>query len=151
MACTCQTVRSHTAVILLLVCSLAEGSESYDYVTRTDVGIVDNILTLHAAGNCRVNDDGTHQVTDICCLATSGIYAYAHLAEVFQQFVRSVDDGRDDFSRNKHLVSADCARYENVVNSSYAEQIVSIHHDGILCHTLPNTKVAGFFPVHICK
>ncbi len=101
-----------------------------------------------------VPDDGLVQRlldADISCLTTGGIHAYAHLAEVFQKLVCTVDDGRYNLSRNEHLVSADSARNENVIHSSYAEQVVGIHHDGVLCYTFPYAQIASLFPVHICK
>ena len=38
-----ESVAAHTAVVLLLVCSLTCGGKTYDNVARTDVGIVDDI------------------------------------------------------------------------------------------------------------
>ena len=102
-------VAAHTAVILFFVSGLSARGEAYNHVSRTDIGIVDNIRTLHAAGYRRVNDDGTHQVAHIGGLATGGIYAYTHFAEFGKQFVRTVDDGGNHFSGHKQLVASDGA------------------------------------------
>ena len=64
-----KSVAAHTAVILFFVSGLSARGEAYNHVSRTDIGIVDNIRTLHAAGYRRVNDDGTHQVAHIGGLA----------------------------------------------------------------------------------
>ena len=96
-----------------------------------------------------MNDDGTHQVAHIGGLATGGIYAYSHFAEFGKQFVRTVDDGGNHFSGHKQLVASDGARYQDIVHSTYTEQVVDVHNQRILCDAFPDGKVACLFPVHV--
>ena len=73
MTSTCQSVRTHTAIVLFLVSSLSERSKTYDNVARTDVGIVDNVLALHTASHSRVDNDSAYKVANVGCLATGSI------------------------------------------------------------------------------
>ena len=111
VAGTCQSVAAHATIVLMLISSLPRGTETHNDITRTDVGIVDDILALHAASDSGVNDDGTYQIADICSFTTGCIYAYTHFTEFGQQFICSVDDGRNHFSWYKQLVTADGRRY----------------------------------------
>ena len=60
MSCTCQTIGTHTAIVFLLVCSLAGRTKTHDNVSRTDVCIVNDILSPHPAGYSRVNNNGAY-------------------------------------------------------------------------------------------
>ncbi len=146
-----QTVATHTAVVLLLVSSLTSRRKTYDHITRADVGIVDDVAALHAAGYGRVNDDGTNQVAYIGSLAAGRIDADTHLAHLVEQVVGTVDDSRDHLARDEHLVTADGRADEDVIYCAHAEQVVCIHHDSILSDTLPYREVASLLPVHICQ
>ena len=144
-----QPIAAHTSVVALLVGSLSRRRKTHNDVARTDVGIVDNVSTLHTTGHGTVNDDGAYKVAHVSCLATSGPDADTHLAKLLQQFIRSIDDGRNDLARNQHLVTSDGGRNEDVIHSTHAEQVVSIHHDGILGDAFPYGEVARLLPVHV--
>lgn len=107
MAGAGQSVASHTAVIFFFVSGLSVRSQTDNDVTRTDIGVVDDIGALHAASHGRVYDNGTDQVAYIGSLAAGGINAYSHITKLGKQFVRSVDDGRNDFSGNEQFVASD--------------------------------------------
>ena len=109
MTGTCKSVRTHTAIVLLLVCSLTERCQTYNNVTWTDVGIVDNVLALHTASHCRVNDNGTYEVANVGSLSAGSIYANTHSTQFGKQFVSTVDNGRDNLARYEHLVTSDSA------------------------------------------
>jgi hypothetical protein len=47
------------------------------------------------------------------------------------------------------LVAADRTAHEDVVHRTDTEQIVQVHHQGILGDTVPHGEVAGAFPVGI--
>lgn len=66
-----------------------------------------------------------------------------------QQFVCSVDDGRDDLAGYEHLVAADGRRHEDVVHGTHAEQVVGVHDDGVLRDAFPYAQITGLFPVHV--
>ena len=102
-----ESVAAHTAVVLLLVCSLTSRGKTYDNVARTDVGIVDDIAALHAASYGRIHDDGAYEVAYVSSFATSRVDADAHFSHFVEEFISTVDDSRDDVSRNEHLVSSD--------------------------------------------
>ena len=144
-----QTVAAHTAIVMFLIGSLTGRAQTHNDITGTDVGIVYHVRALHAAGHSRVYDDRTHQVAHIGGLTTSGIDANTHLTHLSQQLVGTVDDGRDYLARHQHLVTADGARHQDVVDSAHTQQVVSIHHDGILGYTLPHIDIAGLLPVHV--
>ena len=146
-----QTVATHTAVVLLLVSSLTGRRKTYDNIAWADVGIVDDIAALHAAGYGRVNDDGTNQVAYIGSLTAGRIDAYTHLAHLVEQVVGTIDDSRDHLARDEHLVAADGRANEDVIYGTHAEQVVGIHHDSILSDTLPYREVASLLPVHVCQ
>ena len=146
-----KSVATHTAVVLLLVCSLTCRRKTYDYIAWTDVGIVDNIAALHAAGYGRVNDDGTNQVAYISSLTAGRIDADTHFAHLVEQVIGTVDDSRDYLARDEHLVAADGRADEDVIYGTHAEQVVGIHHDSILSDTLPYREVASLLPVHVCQ
>ena len=151
MTGTRQTVAAHAAIIAVLVGSLTGGGEADDDITGTDVGIIDDILTLHTAGNGGVDDDRTYEVADISRLTASWPDADAHATELGEELIGAVDDGRDDFSRDKHLVTADGGGDEDVIHGTDAQQVIGVHDDGILRDTFPHAQVAGLLPVHISE
>jgi len=75
----------------------------------------------------------------------------SHFAKFGQQFVCSVDDGGDHFTRNQQLVASDGGGNQYVVNGAHAQQVVDIHYQSILRDTFPYGQVSGFFPVHISQ
>ena len=107
MAGTCQTVAAHTSVIFFFIGSLSVRSKAYNDISRTDIGIVNNVRAFHAAGYGRVYDNSTNQVADISSLATGSIYTYTHFTEFSQQFVCSVDDSGDYFAGNQQFIASD--------------------------------------------
>ena len=109
MAGAGKSVTTHTTVIFFLISGLPAGGQAYNHITRTDIGIVDDIRALHAASYRRVYDNGAYQVADIGRFAAGGIYAYTHFAKFCQQFIRSVDNGGNYFSRNEQLIASDSA------------------------------------------
>ena len=111
MTGTGQTVASHTTVVFFFISSLTIRSQTDDYVTRADIGIVDDIGTFHTASYRTVYNNRTNQVAYIGSFSTCGIYADTHFAKFSQQLICSVDDGRNHFSRYKQLVTADGRRY----------------------------------------
>ena len=149
MAGRSQTVGAHTTVIAFLISGLPCAGESHNHISRADIRIVDHIAALHAASDRRVDDDGAYQVTHIGGLSTCRIDADTHLAEFCEQFVSTIDNRRDDLTRHQHLVTSDRRRYEDIIHSTHAEQIVSVHHNGILGDTFPYGEVASLLPVHI--
>ena len=146
-----QSVAAHTTVIFLFISSLSVRSQAYNYIARTDIGIINHIAALHAASYGAVHDDGTHQIAYIGSFTACSIYAYTHFAELGEQFVRSVDDGGDNFSRNEKFVASDGRRNQDIIYCTYAEQVVDIHNQCILCNAFPNRKITCFFPVHISQ
>ena len=144
-----QTVAAHAAVVTALISRLAARRKTYYHVAGTDIGVVYHIAALHAAGHRRVYDDGTDQVAHIGGLAARGVDADAHVAHLLQQLVGAVDDGADYLARHQHLVPAYRARYQYVVYSTHAQQVVGVHHKGILCDAFPHTQVAGLFPIEV--
>ncbi|CUQ60131.1 Uncharacterised protein [Segatella copri] len=87
-----KSVAAHTAVVLLLVSSLTCRRKTYDDIAWTDVGVVDDIAALHAAGNGRVNDDSTNQVAYVSSLTAGRIDADTHLTHLVEQVISTVDD-----------------------------------------------------------
>ena len=93
MTGTCQTVAAHSAIIFMLISSLAIRRQTNNDVAGTYVCVVDDIRTFHTASHCRVDDNRAYEVADIGSLASSGVYAYAHLAHLLQQLVGAVNNG----------------------------------------------------------
>ena len=151
VACRCQSVASHSAVVAVLVCGFSTRRESYYYVARTYVGIVYHVATLHAACHCRVNNYSAHEVAHVGSLAACGVDANSHLAHLSQQFVGAVDNGRDHLAWHEHLVSSDSARHKNVIYRAHAEQVVGVHYQCVLCDALPDAEVACFLPVGVSE
>ena len=149
MACTGQPVAAHAAVVFLLVGGLSATAQSHDDISRTDIGVVDDVATFHAACHGGVYDDGAHQVAHVGCLAARGIDADTHLAHLGQQFVRTVDDGTDDFARDEHFVTSDSGRHQDVVYGTHTKQIVRVHDERVLRNAFPYGQVARFFPVRV--
>ena len=77
----------------MLVGGLTSRRQAYNHIARTDVGIVDDVATLHAAGDGAIYDDGANQVAHIGCLAACGEDADTHIAELGKQLVGAIDDG----------------------------------------------------------
>ena len=123
--------------------------KSHNDISRTDIGIVDNICTFHAACHCTVYDNSADEITYIGCFTSGGIYAYSHFTKFGQQFVCSVNDGGNYFSGDKQLVTSDSRGYKNIVNGTHTKQVVYVHDQCILCNTLPNGEISRFFPIHI--
>ena len=151
MTCAGQPVASHAAVVFFLVSGLSERSQPDDHVARTDVRIVDHVGAFHAAGNRTVDDDGTDQVAYIGRFAACSIAADSHFAKFGQQFVCSVDDGGDHFTRNQQLVASDGGGYQYVVYGTHAQQVVDIHYQSILRDTFPYGQVSCLFPVQVSQ
>ena len=142
MASRGQAVAAHAAIVALLVGGLSRGTETHYDVARADVGVVDDVAPAHAAGHGRIDDDRPHEVADVGRLATCGPNTYPHLAHLSQQVVRAVDDGRDDFARDEHLVASDGRGDQDVVHGAHTEQVVRIHDDGVLGNALPDVEVS---------
>ena len=104
---TGESVAAHAAVVLLLICSLAEGCKTNNHITRTDVCVVDNITAFHATGDGAVHDYGANQITYIGSLTACGVCAYTHIADFGQQFISAVYDGAYYASGNKIFVPSD--------------------------------------------
>ena len=101
MAGAGESVAAHASVVFFFIGSLSVRCQPYDDFTRANIGIVNDIGTFHAACYGRIYDDGTNQVTYISSLASGSVYAYTHFAKFGQQFIRSVDDSGNDFTRNE--------------------------------------------------
>ena len=107
MTCTCQTIATHTAVIFFFISSLSVRSQTYDNVSRTDICIVNYISTFHAACHCTVDNNSTNQVTNIGSFTSCCINTYSHFSQFGKQFVCSVDDSRNHFTRNQQFITSD--------------------------------------------
>ena len=144
-----EAVGAHSAIITFLVGGLAGGRKTHNHVSRTNVGIINHIAAFHSAGDCRVDNDGSHQVAHVGRLASCWIDTDSHLAHLGQEIVSSVDDGRYHLTGNEHLVASDGRADEDVIHRTHAKQVVGVHHDGVLCDSFPNREVARLFPIHI--
>ena len=144
-----QSIAAHTAIIFFFISGLSMRGKSHNDISRTDIGIVDNICTFHAACHCTVYDNSADEITYIGCFTSGGIYAYSHFTKFGQQFVCSVNDGGNYFSGDKQLVTSDSRGYKNIVNGTHTKQVVYVHDQCILCNTLPNGEISRFFPIHI--
>ena len=133
----------------MLIGSLTSRRKSDDHVTRTDVGIVNHIATFHAAGNGRVDNDRADEIAHISSLTSCRPDTDSHLTHFGQQLVGAVDDSRDHLAGDEHLVAADGAGYKDVVCGAYTKQVVSVHYHSILGNALPDTQVAGLFPIEV--
>ena len=107
MAGRSESVRTHTTIIALLVSSLTCRRKTYDNITRTNVSIVDNVRTLHTTSNSRVNDNSTSEVANISSLTTCWVDTDTHLTHLAEEFVSTIDNSRDNLTRNQHLIAAD--------------------------------------------
>ena len=144
-----ESVAAHTAVVLFFVRGFAVGRESHDDVARAYVLVRYHILALHATGYGAVDDNRAHQVAHVGRLAARAVSVHAQCAQFGKQLFGAVDDGRDYFAGYQQLVAADGRRYQYVVGGTYAEQVVDVHDEGILCNAPPHAQVAGFAPVHV--
>ena len=98
--CAGQAVAAHASVVFFLVGSLSAGGQSHDDISRSDIGIVDDIASFQTAGNGGVHHDGAYQIAQIGGLTACRIDTDSHVAHLLQQFVSTIDDGGDDLSRN---------------------------------------------------
>ena len=146
-----KAVGAHTTVVTFFVSSLACRGKTNNHVARTDVRIVDDISTFHTAGDGGVDDDRPYQIAHVGRLTPCGIYADTHLTQFGQQLVRAVDDGRDYLTRDEHLIASDGTGNEDVVYGTDTEQVVGVHHNGILGDAFPYGKIASLFPVHVSQ
>ena len=144
-----QAVAAHAAVVAVLVGGLSRRREADDDVARTDVGIVYDVAAAHAARDGGVDDDGAHQVAHVGRLAAGGPDADAHASHAGKEVVGALNDGRNDLAGDEQLVAPDGRRNEDVVRRSDAEQVVGVHHDGVLCDAAPYGEVARLAPVHV--
>ena len=94
---------------MLLIRGLSGARKSHDHITRTDVGIVDDIASFHTTSNGGIDDNSPYEVAHIGCFTSRGKNADTHLTEFCQQFVSTVDDGRNHFARHQHLITSDGA------------------------------------------
>ena len=116
-----------------------------------DTGIVDNVSAAHTASYSGVDDDGADEVADIGCLSAGGVNAYALCAELLEEFLRAVYDGRDDLTGDEALVAAYCRGEKNIVRRADAEEVVDVHDEGVLGYAFPDGEVAGLAPVDVCE
>ena len=93
MACRCESVAAHAAVVFCLVGCLTAARQAHNHVAGTYVCIVNHVAALHAAGHGRVDNDGAHEVAHVGCLASCGVDSDTHVAHLLEQLVGAVDDG----------------------------------------------------------
>ena len=144
-----ETIAAHAAIVLLLVGCLTVGRKANDNVASLDIGVVYHILATHTASDGRIDNDGAHEVADIGSLAARGVNSDTHLAKFGEEFVGAIDDGRDDLTWHEHLVSADGAGDEDIVNGAHAEEVVDVHNERILRDAFPDGEVAGLLPIGV--
>ena len=151
MASTRKSIASHATIVFCFVSGLSTTRKSYNHVSWANIRIVYHIATFHAACHCRIHNDSAHQIAYICCFSTRCINANSHIAHLLQKLICTIDDGRNHFPRNEHLVSAYRTRYQDVVHGTHTEQIVCIHDKSVLRNTFPYAQVARLFPIHVGK
>ena len=151
MTGTGEAVAAHTSVVFLFVGGLSAAAQAHNHISGSDIGIVDDIAALHAAGDSAVHDDGAHQVAHIGRLATGAVDTDAHFAQFLHQLVGAIDDGAYHLTGNEHLVAADGAAHQNIVHRTHTEQVVGVHHQRILSNPLPHAQVARLAPIHVSK
>ena len=144
-----EAVRAHSAVVAVFVSRLTRRGKSHDDVAQADSGIVDDFRAFHTARNRRIDDNRAHEVAHIRRFAASRIDSDAHFAQFGEQFVGAVDDGGNDLAWNQQFIASDGRTDEDVVRRAHAEQVVGVHHDGILSNAFPYAQIARFAPVHV--
>ena len=149
MACRSQSVGPHSAVVLRFVGGFPERGQTDDDIAGLDAGIVHYIGAAHAGRYGRIDDDGTHQVAHVGRFPAGGDDVDPVGAHLGQQFLRAADNGCDDFAGDQVFVAPDGGREQDVVRSSYAQQVVDVHYQGVLRDAFPDGKVAGTLPVHV--
>ena len=146
-----EAVAAHSAVIFFFVGGLSETGETHDDITSADVGVIDDVGTPHTAGDGAINNDGAHEVAYVSRLAPRGVDADAHAAQLSQELVGAVDDGRDNLARDEHLVAPNGAADEDVIHGPHAQQVIGVHDESVLRDAFPHAEVASLAPVGVCK
>ena len=144
-----QSVAAHAAVVLLLVSGLTTRGKAHYDIARADVCVVDDVASFHTASHRAIHDDGPHEVAHVGCLAARAVDANPHVTQLLHQLVRSVDDGRDDLTRDEHLVAAYRRGNQYVIHGAHTEQVVRVHDERVLSNALPDAQVARLLPIHI--
>ena len=146
-----QSIATHSAVVCSFIRGLTARRKSHNHISWTYICIVNHLTALHTTSHRAIHDDCAHQIANICRFTASGINANTHFAKTLQQFVRTIDDSTDYFTRYKHLVSANSRRNQDIVYSTHAKQIVCIHNECILSNAFPHREIASLFPIHISQ
>ncbi len=63
--------------------------------------------------------------------------------------LRAVNQRGDDLSGNQALVASDGGGEEHIVCCTHTNEVVGVHHDGILGHTFPHAHVASLLPIEV--
>ena len=149
VACRCEAVAAHAAVVLRLVGCLAVGGEAYDDISGVDVCVVDDVGTAHAGGDGGVDDDGANKVAYVGCFAACEVDANAQVAHLLEELLGAVDNGADDLAGYEVLVAANGGGEQYVVDGTHAKQVVEVHDYGVDGDAFPHAHVASLFPVEI--
>mmetsp|Transcript_63377 Transcript_63377/g.165984 ORF Transcript_63377/g.165984 Transcript_63377/m.165984 type:complete len:419 (-) Transcript_63377:326-1582(-) len=144
-----QAVAADAAVVARLVSRLAVRGQADNDVAVDNVAVVDDLGPGDLGGDRGVHDDGADEVADVGGLTAGEDNADAVALELLDQLLGTVDQGTDDLTRDQVLVAADGGGQEDVVDTADAEQVVQVHHDGVLRDALPDAQVARLPPVHV--
>jgi len=57
--------------------------------------------------------------------------------------------GGNHFTRNQALVAPDGGGEQHVVGRAHADEVIGVHHHGVLRHAFPHAHVASLFPIEV--
>ena len=116
-----QPITPHPAIVGGLIRGLPEGSQPDDDITSLNTSIVDDITTLHTAGDSTIDDDRADKVTDISRLTTRSIDTNTLSTKLSKKLLSTVDDRSDDLTRDEMLVAPNRRRDKDAIDSPYTQ------------------------------
>ena len=144
-----QPIAPHPPIVGGLIRGLPKGSQPNNDITSLNMSVVDNITTLHAAGDRTIDNDRADEVTDISRLSTCSIDTNTLSTKLSKKLLSTVDDRSDDLTRDEMLVAPNRRGDEDAIDSPHTQQVVDIHDQRILCYTLPDREVTRLTPIDV--
>ena len=133
-----ESVAPHSSIVLRLVGRLPKGCQPHDHVTVSDAGGIDHLLAPHAAGDGAVDDHRPNEVAHVGGLSAGIVDPDAEVPELLEELVRAIDQRADHLTRDEPAIAPDGGGVEQALCGTDAEEVVEIHHDGVLRDTAPD-------------
>src|SRR5690606_35107070 len=138
---------AHAAVIFIFVRSLSVAGQRNDDIARLHFFCGHQLVAAHTAGHGAVYYYRSYHIAYIGSFPTQEVYIHTILFQPVKIALAAIDEFGYYFSRYQVLVPAYGAGISKRAYSTYTQQIVYIHHNGVDSNAFPNAGISCFLPV----